>query len=301
MSLPDHDTGASLYEVAAELSATAGDIAANLSDARACPGLLARARDMLDTLAAEIGDTPDPAPTPSGWLAPRVLTYARARHALDANAIEEYEAGVCWDTPEFLRLNRAVADAETGVPGWVQAVAEWVIGRRLRYRDHIPNAAIDADADDWPLPVALTPKALAALGGDGARPPVVCLCGSTRFYDEFQQASYDLTMRGEIVLSVGFYPHATARHEHGEGVGHDSAAKTALDELHKRKIDLADYVLVLNPGGYVGLSTRSEIAYAAAHGKPVVYLQTGATDDTLTAEYQAAELFAAEPCRGNLR
>jgi hypothetical protein len=110
------------------------------------------------------------------------------------------------------------------------------------------------------------------LAAGGARPPVVCLCGSTRFYDQFQQASYDLTMRGEIVLSVGFYPHAKARHGHGEGVGHDSAAKTALDELHKRKIDLADYVLVLNVGGYIGESTRSEIAYAAARGKPVRYL-----------------------------
>jgi hypothetical protein len=104
------------------------------------------------------------------------------------------------------------------------------------------------------------------------RPRIVCLCGSTRFYAEFQQANYDLTMRGEIVLSVGFYPHAKAEHGHGEGVGHDSAEKVALDELHKRKIDLADYVLVLNVGGYIGDSTRSEVAYAYAHGKPVRYL-----------------------------
>lgn len=90
-----------------------------------------------------------------------------------------------------------------------------------------------------------------------ARPQIVCLCGSTR----------------EIVLSVGFYPHAKAEHGHGEGVGHDSAEKVALDELHKRKIDLADYVLVLNVGGYVGASTRSEIEYAEAIGRPVTYLE----------------------------
>jgi len=60
-------------------------------------------------------------------------------------------------------------------------------------------------------------------------------------------------------------------------------------------------VLVINPGGYVGLSTRSEIAYAAAHGKPVVYLQTGATDARLTAGYQAAEQSDTAPCRRNLR
>ena len=62
------------------------------------------------------------------------------------------------------------------------------------------------------------------------RPEIVVLCGSTRFYDAFQEANYDLTMAGKIVLSVGFYPHAKAEHGHGEGVGHDSAEKVALDE-----------------------------------------------------------------------
>lgn len=109
-------------------------------------------------------------------------------------------------------------------------------------------------------------------GRDGM-PEVVCLCGSTRFYDEFQQANYDLTMAGKIVLSVGFYPHSKAEHGHGEGVGHDSSEKAALDELHKRKIDLADRVLVLNVGGYIGQSTRGEIEYAEAHGIPVDYLE----------------------------
>jgi hypothetical protein len=111
--------------------------------------------------------------------------------------------------------------------------------------------------------------------GPEERPEIVCLCGSTRFYDEFQAANYDLTMLGKIVLSVGFYPHALAKHGHGEGVGHDSSEKVALDELHKRKIDLADRVYVLNVNGYIGDSTRSEIEYAEAHGKPVDYLEPG--------------------------
>lgn len=104
------------------------------------------------------------------------------------------------------------------------------------------------------------------------RPTIVCLCGSSRFYEEFQRANYELTMAGEIVLSIGFYPHAAARHGHGEGVAHDSAEKLALDELHQRKIDLADYVYVLDVGGYIGQSTASEIAYATQHGTPVRYL-----------------------------
>ncbi|KQZ91209.1 hypothetical protein ASD62_15795 [Phycicoccus sp. Root563] len=47
--------------------------------------------------------------------------------------------------------------------------------------------------------------------------------------------------------------------------------KAVLDALHRRKIDLADRVLVVNPGGYVGESTRGEIDYARAAGKPVSF------------------------------
>lgn len=119
----------------------------------------------------------------------------------------------------------------------------------------------------------LVPPASREAELDVERPEIVVLCGSTRFYDEFQAANYDLTMLGKIVLSVGFYPHSKAIHGHGEGVGHDSAEKVALDELHKRKIDLADRVYVLNVNGYIGESTRSEIDYAIAHGKPVDYLE----------------------------
>lgn len=107
------------------------------------------------------------------------------------------------------------------------------------------------------------------------RPKIVCLCGSTRFYERFQLANFQETMAGNIVLSVGFYPHAAcSKQAHGEDVGITPEQKLALDELHKRKIDLADEVLVLNVGGYIGSSTRSEIEYAINHGKPVRYLES---------------------------
>ncbi len=105
-----------------------------------------------------------------------------------------------------------------------------------------------------------------------ARPTVTVLCGSTRFYEAFQRANYERTMAGEIVLSVGFYPH-NAELAHGEGVGASSEQKVALDVLHFRKIDLADKVFVLNVGGYVGHSTRREIAYAVATHKPIEWLE----------------------------
>lgn len=102
-------------------------------------------------------------------------------------------------------------------------------------------------------------------------PQIICLCGSTRFYDAFMQANYELTCKGHIVLSVGFYVNNTG--VHGEGVECDDQLKVKLDDLHKRKIDLADEVLVLNINGYIGSSTRSEIEWAEKTGKPVKYLE----------------------------
>ena len=104
------------------------------------------------------------------------------------------------------------------------------------------------------------------------RPTIVCLCGSTRFKPAFDEANYQETMAGKIVLSVGFYMHATGN-RHGESVGATPEQKIALDALHKRKIDLADEVLVLNVGGYIGDSTRSEILYAMKTGKEIRYLE----------------------------
>lgn len=107
-------------------------------------------------------------------------------------------------------------------------------------------------------------------------PCIVCLCGSTRFYKEFQKANYEETMKGNIVLSVGFYPHSSEE-MHGEKIGITSEQKTALDELHKRKIDIADEVLVINVDGYIGSSTASEIEYAMSLGKPVrFYIESSA-------------------------
>jgi hypothetical protein len=92
------------------------------------------------------------------------------------------------------------------------------------------------------------------------RPEIVCLCGSTRFVDEMRAANRDLTFAGVIVLAPG-EADALITHER----------KTALGALHLRKIDLADRVVVVNPGGYVGESTSREIAYARATGKPISF------------------------------
>ena len=106
----------------------------------------------------------------------------------------------------------------------------------------------------------------------GDLPKIVCLCGSTRFYEAFMRANYEETMAGNIVLSVGFFMHRPDA-THGEAFGCTPEQKIKLDELHKQKIELADEVLVLNVGGYIGESTRSEIEHAERIGKPVRYLE----------------------------
>lgn len=102
------------------------------------------------------------------------------------------------------------------------------------------------------------------------RPTIVCICGSTRFIDTWNYHRKRLTEAGEIVLAIEVVT-TQAPTEDPQLV--DPELKLRLDELHKRKIDLADYVFVLNVGGYIGESTRSEIEYARAHRKPVKYLQ----------------------------
>lgn len=96
------------------------------------------------------------------------------------------------------------------------------------------------------------------------KPTIVCLCGSTRFRDTFEEANFNETLKRKIVLSVGSFMHSD-----GRPITDDQ--KEMLDELHKRKIDLADEVLVLDVGGYVGSSTTGEIEYAKAHGKKLRY------------------------------
>jgi len=104
--------------------------------------------------------------------------------------------------------------------------------------------------------------------------PVVTLCGSTRFKDQFMEAQKRLTLEGKIVISVGLFGHS-GDSEVWDGMDEGTLTKTKemLDDMHKRKIDMADSIYVINVGGYIGDSTRSEIAYAIGHGKKVEYLE----------------------------
>jgi hypothetical protein len=98
------------------------------------------------------------------------------------------------------------------------------------------------------------------------RPEKVCLCGSTRFFKTFDDWNFRFTLEGKIVLSIG------CNTKSDKGLSLTADDKVKLDELHKRKIDLADWVFVLDVDGYIGSSTRSEIEYAKAHGKLIRFL-----------------------------
>ena len=104
--------------------------------------------------------------------------------------------------------------------------------------------------------------------------PVITLCGSTRFKEQFMEAQKKLTLEGNIVISVGLFGHSGDQ-EVWENMDEGTLTKTKemLDDMHKRKIDMADAIFVINVGGYVGSSTKSEIEYAIAHGKEVRYLE----------------------------
>lgn len=108
------------------------------------------------------------------------------------------------------------------------------------------------------------------------RPVIVCLCGSTRFWREFQEASLRETLAGKIVLSIGAARCADADDKSFGGyvpVSEWDKQKESLDQLHKEKINLCDEVLVLNVDGYIGESTRSEIEHAEKGNKIIRYLE----------------------------
>ena len=104
---------------------------------------------------------------------------------------------------------------------------------------------------------------------------IVTLCGSTKFKKEFLEIQKKLTLLGYIVISVALFGHS-GDNEVWENMDEGTLTKTKsmLDDMHKRKIDLSDMIYVINVGGYIGESTRSEIEYAISTRKEVHYLES---------------------------
>ena len=95
---------------------------------------------------------------------------------------------------------------------------------------------------------------------------IITLCGSTKFKEDFERVNKELTLKGNIVISVACFGHS--------GDIFTGEQKIMLDDIHKRKIDLADAIYVINKNGYIGSSTKSEIEYAKQHGKEILYMES---------------------------
>jgi hypothetical protein len=167
----------------------------------------------------------------------------------------------------------ADTDAQTAIIRENEALREEnvrIIGRLSLERD----AAVESRAADLAASVAVIrardeENMRLREERDGLRgrftAPIVCMCGSVRFRSTWAGQLARLADEGCIVLTIGrMLPKASGEF--------DPAHKERLDWLHKRKIDLCDWVWVLDVGGYIGDSTKSEIAYAESIGRPVRYL-----------------------------
>lgn len=114
----------------------------------------------------------------------------------------------------------------------------------------------------------VTEESTAPMTGIGKRMKVITLCGSTRFKEQFLEQQKRLTLEGNIVISVGLFGHS------GDEEVWKPGMKEMLDKMHLQKIDMADEIFVINVGGYIGESTKREIAHAEQTGKPVRYLES---------------------------
>lgn len=192
----------------------------------------------------------------------------------------------CGLTPDDLRyagMNEQVVAAiqllthQPGVPylDYVRAIGASPLARRVKIADLLHNSDLSRIGQPTERDLARVEKYRKALDILGYRRyKVITLCGSTRFRAAFEETNKQLTLAGNIVIGVGLYGHA-GDGEVWEDADEDTltATKLMLDDMHKRKIDMADEIFVINVGGYMGSSTRSEIAYAKAHNKPVRYLE----------------------------
>lgn len=221
----------------------------------------------------------------------KIKVWSRGETEIDADA--EYTEPAIREA-----LNALAAGAETE-PGC--DIANTIVNHTDTDKSNISHDEYAIVTEDdgtelWRGWLIGDPEEPAPEGASAPRPRIVCLCGSTRFYDEFRRANLQLTLAGQIVLSIGCDTKSDGDLAAAGELDIDpSEVKARLDDLHKRKVDLADYVLVVSDeAGYFGQSTAGEIAYAVKHGKPVLFANKAAAERA-----KATGLLSPEvtPCR----
>ena len=106
-----------------------------------------------------------------------------------------------------------------------------------------------------------------------------------RFRDEFERLNAELTLAGHVVLT----PTALAR-----STELSVEERARLGRVHLAKVAMADEVLIVNVGDYVGESTRREIEHARSRGVAVSFLEPHTPIRTPTAT--AATARPEGPC-----
>ena len=102
---------------------------------------------------------------------------------------------------------------------------------------------------------------------DNKKYNIITLCGSIKFKDKFIKIQEKLTLEGNTVLTPNFFNNIKKEEI-------DEKTKKMLDEMHRQKIDMSDEIYIINFGGYIGESTKSEIEYAKTKGKKISYLES---------------------------
>ena len=205
---------------------------------------------------------------PNNWIyidreeALDLLAQLKEMFEVNNETLAEYEAAPGGDASKVVEAAKLLLDADRALKGWRE---ERLMSALAEYEAAAPPEAVGGYNRTANQPAPPGGPSL----GEAERPRIVCLCGSTRFMETFFEEGWRLTLEGVIVRSVGVCKHADSHG--GEALGQDVADR--LDELHLRKIDLADEVRILNVGGYIGSSTRKELEYARRCGKPVTFLE----------------------------
>lgn len=195
-----------------------------------------------------------------------------------------------WDEMHEVSISESLDIDEYGVAEFVSSYFEKVTGKPLTYDtkayvERFAHGGMSSGSVSGSFWISKgIPLLIENLRRVKAGYPVITLCGSTRFKKEFMEVQKRLTLEGNIVISVGLFGHS-GDHEVWDGMdeGTLSETKKMLDRMHRRKIDLADSIYVIDVGEYIGESTRYEIEYAKLQDKPVRYLHE---DEAYTGNFE---------------
>lgn len=94
---------------------------------------------------------------------------------------------------------------------------------------------------------------------------IITVCGSLRFFKEMMEITEKMELEGNCMLVPIYNPLKSNKDNYSD------KDAIMLNKMHKERIKLSDAILVVNVNGYVGNSTKSEIEYAKALNKEIIY------------------------------